>query len=171
MDPKDNKGGEVIVKKEGEVVPAPVVVEEKSLLQQKDDEIAQLTTERNNYRTAALARKGKLPADSEFLGDDFDAFVDEKIKSALVDNEITRKQAEKDAEYARVMKENSELRLAAQNRPGGAMGGSGGGSTVEVKDNVFSAAQIDALTQKAKRLGADPVQFIEKAKQNLARRA
>ncbi len=53
-----------------------------------------------------------------------------------------------------------------KNRPGDSIGGEGG-TIVEVKDNVFSAAQLDALRKKAIALKADPEKFIEKAKANL----
>ena len=166
MDPKDKKEEVVIEQKPAEAQPQA----EPDILVQKDAEIAKLTEERDNYRAAALARKGKLAADSEFLGEDFDEFVDNKIKTVLADQEIARRNAEKDAELAKIRKENAEMRLALQNRPGGSMGGVGGGSNLEVKDNVFSPQQIEALTAKAKRLGADPVKFIENAKNNIARR-
>lgn len=166
MDPKDKKEEVVIEQKPAEVQPQG----EPDILAQKEAEIAKLVEERDNYRTAALARKGKLAADSEFLGEDFDEFVDNKIKTVLADQEIARRNAEKDAELARIKKENAELRLAASNRPNASMGGIGGGSSVEVKDNVFSPQQIEVLTAKAKRIGADPVKFIESAKMNIARR-
>lgn len=171
MDPKDIKGGEpVIDPKPAEVVPP--VVDENDIIAQKDAEIARLIVERDNYKNAALARKGKLPADSEVFSDEnFEAFMEDKIKSVLADKELAKKEQEREAEVNRLRRENSELRLAAQNRPGASMSGSGSGSSVEVKDNVFTQGQIEELTKKAKRLGADPVKFIEAAKQNLARRA
>lgn len=162
MEPTEKKVEEVIIENK---------VEEKDLLTLKDEEILKLREERDNYKAAALQRKGRLPADSEVLGEDFDLFVEEKVKTILADKEISRREQEKTDEIRRMQKENAELRLAFQNRPGGSMGGSGSGSSVEVKDNVFSSAQIDELTKRAKRIGADPVKFIESAKGNLTRKS
>lgn len=139
-------------------------------IEEKDREIAKLKEERDNYRTVALTRKGKLPADSVVLGDDFDAFLDEKVKSVIADKEILRKEQERTDEIRRITKENSELRLALKNRPEGGIGGDSGSGGVEVKDNVFSAAQIEALRQRAVRLKADPEKFIENAKKNFLAR-
>lgn len=143
---------------------------EIDIFAEKDAEIIKLREERDNYRNAALARKGKLPADSEILGDDFESFIEEKVKTVLADKELARRETEKENEITRIRKENSELRLAMQNRPNNSMGGSGGGSNVEVKDSVFSAAQITELTMRAQRLKIDPVKFIENTKANIARR-
>lgn len=139
----------------------------------KDQEIAKLREERDNYKNVALKRLGKLPGDAEFIGgadEKTGLTVEEQVKATLLEREIARAEAEKDAEAKRLARENAELKLALKNRPGGAIGGDNGSST-EVKDNVFSAAQIEALTAKAKRLNADPANFIAKAKENLARRA
>jgi hypothetical protein len=140
---------------------------------QKDAEIAKLVEERDNYKTVALKRLGKLPADSEFLGEggkEIQDLIDDKVKEALLDKELARKQQEKDDEIRRMTKENAELRLALKNQPGKPLGGDGGNST-EVKDNVFSPEQLAELTKKAKAINADPEKFIESAKKKvLARR-
>lgn len=138
----------------------------------KDDEIAQLKEERNNYKNVALKRLGKLDGDAEFLGADKDSgmTVEEIVKTTLLQREIDSKEKDREAENRRLVKENTELKLSLKNRPGDSIGSSSGGSTTEVKDNVFSEAQLVVLREKAKSLGADPEKFIEKAKQNLLAR-
>lgn len=150
-------------------ITAEVTTEEVDVLTEKDEEIARLRKERDNYKAAALSRKGKLPADNEFFGEDFDEFVDSKVKSVLADQEIARREREKEDEIRRIKRENAELRLAAQNRPGATTGGDSG-SSVEVKDNTFTEEQLAHLRRTAERLKADPEKFIENAKKNLKSR-
>lgn len=142
------------------------------LLALKDAEIAKLTEDRDNYKNVALKRLGKLPGDADFAAgtDGTELSVAEQVRIALMDNEINKAQTDKQREMDRVVKENSELRLALRNRPGEGPGSSGG-STVETKDNVFSPAQIETLRARAERLKADPEKFIEAAKKNLAAKA
>lgn len=155
-------------KKEIVVAPEPVV----DPIAEKDAEIAKLREERDNYKTVALKRLGKLPADSEFLADESKESgltVEEQVRKILLEKEISRKEAEKDTEIRKIAKENSELRLALKNRPNAGIGGDSGSSS-EVKDNVFSDAQLADLRNRATRLKADPEKFIEAAKKNLQKK-
>lgn len=157
-------------KKEVVVDEAIAPIKEVDQLLVKDEEIAQLKEERDNYKQVALKRLGKLPADSEFLGEngsDINSLIEEKVKIALIDKEIARKEQEKEIKLRQLSKENSELRLALKNRPGDSIGGDSGNGGIEVKDNVFSNEQLKALEMKALRLKADPQKFIENAKKNL----
>lgn len=140
----------------------------------KDAELAKLTEERDNYKKVALKRLGKLEGDADFMAGDKESglTVEEQVKAALLDREIAKIQSDKDQENLRLARENAELKLALKNRPSGSTsGGSGSGTSTEVKDNVFSEAQLQTLRERAKRLGADEATFIENAKKNLAARA
>ena len=140
-------------------------------LKAKDDEIAKLREERDNYKNVALARKGKLSADDDFFKKEgVEEFIEDRVKTILADKELNKAQIERDNELRRIVKENNELRLAIKNRPGSSIGGETGGGSVEVKDNVFSAEQLRALEEKAKRLKADPQKFIDNAKRNFLNR-
>ena len=157
---------EEIVLGEGE----PVVVVDTAVdpLKERDEKIAKLTEEKDNYKHVALKRLGKLPGDSEFVaGADANTglTVEETVRKALLDQEIAKVIADKEEIARKAIKENGELRLALKNRPQSSIGGEGG-TIVEVKDTVFTAEQLDTLTKKAIALKADPVKFIEKAKQN-----
>jgi len=135
------------------------------------EENKKLSEERDNYKAVALKRLGKLPGDAEFLDGDNDSglSVAEQVRIELLNREIAKNKEAEQAEVRRITKENAELRLALKNRPGSSIGGDSG-SSVDVKDNVFSPAQITALTEKAKRLKADPTTFIENAKRNFLSR-
>jgi hypothetical protein len=157
-------GGEVIV--EPVVVVEPVVEtlpDESVRITQKDEEIAKLKEDLENYRKVALKRLGKLPGDAEFL-------TGQTESGLTVQEEVTKALLE-DKEIKRIAKENAELKLALKNRPGAGVGGDGGGGGAEVKDNTFSASQITELRAMATRLGADPEKFIAQAKINLQRRS
>lgn len=158
-------------KKVVEPVIEPVITEEViDPLEAKDAEIARLSEERDNYKKVALARKGKLAEDDSFFAKEgIDEFIEDKVKNILADKELNKIQAERDNQLKQIIKENNELRLALKNRPGTSLGGDSG-SSVEVKDNVFSSEQLKALEQRALSLKADPQKFIEKARQNLLNR-
>lgn len=138
---------------------------EPSALEKLEEEKVKLMEERDNYKAVALKRLGKLPGDAEFLGDK-DLTVAEQVKLILLDKEIDSKEKAERDEKAKLIRENSELKLALKNRPGGSIGGEGG-TIVDVKDNVFSEAQLAELRKKALALKADPEKFIERAKANL----
>jgi len=144
----------------------------EAIIAEKDAKFNKVIEERDNYKAVALKRLGKLPGDADFLNSDVEGLsVAEQVKLALLDREVEKAQKEKDEENRKLVRENSELRLALKNRPGASLGSGEGTSGPEVKDNVFSASQIDELTKRATRLKADPVKFIEQAKKNfLARR-
>lgn len=163
----DSKKGAVA---EAAVVVPPVV--EADAITAKDAEISRLTVELGNYKTVALKRLGKLPGDAELIGVDPKSglTVEEQVRKTLLENEVSRIEQEKGSEVRRLSKENAELKLALKNRPGGSTVGGDSGSSSSVKDNVFSEAQIAILTEKAVRLKADPVKFIEQAKKNFLRR-
>ena len=161
---------------EGEEVTSNTTTPEKTV--EKDEltlireKLAKTEQERDNYKNVALKRKGKLPNDDAYFGneDDEELTIDERIRLAVLDREVEiQRQAEKDAQE-KLIRENAELRLALKNRPSNSIGGSGSGETASVKDNVFSEAQLQELTVRANRIGADPEEFIKRAKQNLAQR-
>ena len=156
--------------KKGDVI-EEVAVEAVDPIAEKDARILKLEEERDNYKAVALKRLGKLPGDSEFLGgnENGELSVAEQVRLALLDKEIESANRLKEEEVKRIQKENSELKLALKNRPGGSIGGESG-SGVEVKDNVFSSEQLVVLKQKAQKLGVDPEKFIAKAKLNLSAR-
>lgn len=164
MNPEENKSVEEVP-----VIEQPV---EKTELELALERAKKAEEERDNYKAVALKRLGKLPGDAEFLDKDGNGelSVAEQVRLALLDREVEKARAEEVVAREKLIKENSELRLALKNRPGSSIGGNGGGSSVETKDNIFSEAQLQALRAKAQRLKADPEKFIQQAKDNLLRR-
>lgn len=161
-----------------EEIEAKRVADEQAAAQAETDALTvlqaenlRLTEERDNYKNVALKRLGKLPGDAAFLDKDGDGemSVAEQVRIEILNREIDKNKVAEAVEIERIKKENSELKLAIKNRPGSSIGGNGGGS-LEVKDNVFSAQQLEVLTARAIRNKADPVKFIQAAKDNLAKR-
>ena len=152
---------------------ARLAAEAENPLTKLQEENARLSEERDNYKAVALKRLGKLSGDAEFLGieKDGELSVAEQVRLALLDREIQKNKEAEQAEVKRMTKENAELRLALKNRPGSSIGGGSSGASTEVKDNVFSAAQLETLRTRALRLKADPEKFIEAAKTNLLKRS
>lgn len=162
MNPDENK----VV---GDVSQEPVL--EKDELTVALEKLAKAEEERDNYKTVALKRLGKLPGDAEFLNKDGsgELSVAEQIRLELLNREVEKAQEETKKANEKLIKENAELRLAIKNRPGSSIGGDTGSTSV-VKDNVFTEQQLAALRAKALRLKADPEAFIQKAKENLLKR-
>ena len=139
-----------------------------------NERLSKVEAERDNYKKVALKRLGKLPGDADFLeGADpkTGLTVEEQVTKALLDNEYKRVTGEKDDLIKKQSKELSELRLALKNRPDSvSIAGGSSSEGLSVKDNVLTDAQIASLTANAIRLKADPEKFIERFKQNLAKR-
>lgn len=148
-----------------------VIAPEVNPIDELQAKLKKTEEERDNYKKVALVRKGKLPGDADFFSEENQAelSVAEQVRIALLDREAEQIKQQEKTEVTKLVRENSELKLALKNRPNSSMGGGGSGSSVEVKDGVFSQAQLDDLTKRAERLKTDPVKFIENAKKNLMR--
>jgi hypothetical protein len=162
----DEKAAEVVTT----VVETVVEKDELTLTQEK---LAKAEEDRDNYKAVALKRLGKLPGDAEFLDKDGNGelSVAEQVRLALLDREVEQARKEEKVATDKLIRENSELKIALKNQPGTSLGGSGSGTSTEVKDNVFSEAQLVVLRARAAILKADPETFIASAKANfLAKR-
>jgi hypothetical protein len=163
-----------------EEIEAKRVADEKALadeisnseLTKLQEKLAKAEEDRDNYKTVALKRLGKLPGDADFANkdDSTELSVAEQVRLALLDREVEEVRKAEKAENARLIRENSELRLAAKNRPGSSGQGGDSGSSTEVKDNVFSESQIVTMKARAIKLKIDPETYINNAKKNLMSR-
>ena len=138
----------------------------EALLEEKDEEIAKITDDRDNYKQGMLVAKGK--ADPEVYGQedelDINTLVKREVKEALFDAELTQKQKEKDEILKQALRENREMKLSLQNKDtiSNAPAGAGNEETAPVTDNFLSDNQIRELKTK----GWDDKK-IEKYKKNL----
>lgn len=163
MTPEEIEAGRIATE---EALSEEIANSELTKLQEK---LAKAEEDRDNYRKVALQRKGKLPADDEYFKDENELSVAEQVRIALQDSEIENIRKQEQQEKQRLIRENSELRLAIKNKPGSSIG-SGGGNDLEVKDNVFNEKQLEELRKRAIRLNVDPEKFIENTKRNLSNR-
>lgn len=158
----DETGAAVVV-----VEPAIVVIDP---IAEKDKIIGKLQEDLANYKNVALKRLGKLPGDADFVAgvdEKTGLTVEETVRRTLIEDQIIKTEGERNAEVTKILRENSELKLALKNQPGSGQGGSGSSTGPEVKDNVFSEAQLADLRARAERIKADPEKFIAKAKENI----
>lgn len=141
-------------------------VDYEALLAEKDKELSQVRTEKDNYRKGMLKAKGKLPEeDDNSSEEDLDAKIDRKVQERLLQTREAQVQSEKDALVLSLAKKNKELTLALKNR-GQINTSSGQGSNQERPegkvDNVLSNDQLASLKAK----GWDDKK-IEELKKNL----
>ena len=87
----------------------------EAVLLDKDQRIARLTTDRDNYRTGMLKYKKLSEADPDDKSLDEER-VKQMIREEMINSEIGKEQAEKDAIIAVIAKENKELKKAIQNK-------------------------------------------------------
>ena len=155
----EEKGAETVI---------PAVVVEKDALTLTQEKLAKAETDRDNYKAVALKRLGKLPGDAEFLdkGEGGELSVAEQVRLALLDREVEEARKEEKVATEKLIRRNAELELALKNQPGSSLGGSGSGSDPEVKDNMFSEAQLAFFRERAEKLKEDPEKFIERMKAN-----
>ena len=143
----------------------------ESPLTKLQEKLAKAEEDRDNYKAVALKRLGKLPGDEDFGKDkDTELSVSEQVRLALLDREVEEVRKAEKEQLSKVLRENSELKLAFKNRPGSSIGGDSGASS-EVKDNVFSIDQLSELKKRAERLKVDPEKFIANAKINFQNRS
>jgi hypothetical protein len=130
-------------------------VDYEAILKQKDDELARVRTEKDNYRKGLLKAKGKLPDDYQSDTDDVEEDLNAKVSRLVQEQLLTTKeaqiQAEKDSLITNLARKNKELNLALKNRANVTSTSAQGSNEdkPEVKnDNFFSADQINSLKAK-----------------------
>lgn len=141
-------------------------------LKAKDDRIAKLQSERDNYRSMGLKYK-------KAAGQDGDVAIDEEkirqiaqqaAQDEILGSELAWANAEKDEFIRKMAKENTELRATVANKaqisnmPGGASQ-----PNDKVTVEKLASDQKAELEAKARELGVDPAKFIAKAVENLAK--
>lgn len=150
----ETKDESAVTSSETVVTPTTTEVDYEALLKQKDDELAQVRTEKDNYRKGLLKAKGKIPVDYQADTDepeDAESMTRRIVQETLLSSKESQLQAEKDQALKAVLKRNKELEIALKNREQ-INSSSGDGSNQEKpegkKDNYFSNDQISALRAK-----------------------
>ena len=130
-------------------------------LQAKDEEIARLARERDNYRKGMLKAKGKQKDYYDDDEPDLEEKIDRIVAEKILSKEEDKVRAERDQMVQRLAIENAELRKAVANRTqvNVATGTGSSAEAPEVKNEFFSQEQLEDLKAK----GLDP----EKVKENL----
>lgn len=159
------------VEAKAEPAVTPQEVDFEAVIKAKDDEIAKVQTERDNYRKGLLKAKGKLPEEED--ADMPPAQKNEELIRRMVSEQMlaTREaqlKSEKDATLASALKRMKELEIALKNR-GQVSTVSASGSNQEngtVTKSYFSAEQAAELKKKG-----FTDEMVKKAEENARKRA
>lgn len=135
-------------------------------LKAKDEYILKIQQERDNYRKMGLKYKATaesvetVPLDEERLR--------QIAREELMNSELVRAQAEKDEFIRKIAKENTEMKIAIQNKAQvSSMPGGSSQSSDTVTIEKLAPEQKAELEAKARELGVDASRFIADAVKNL----
>lgn len=111
-----------------------------------------LTRDRDNYRTATLALKGKTEAEDLDLTDPVQAaaFVQKQIQEGLSQNRASQVEEDLKTYAKKLARDNKELALALANKQGFVSAGQGAGESAasETKREYFSKEQLADLKKR-----------------------
>ena len=136
----------------------------EAMLKAKDDKIAILARDRDNYRAGMLKyKKGQESEESEQDTSE-EGRIKQMIREEMLNSEIGKEQAEKDAIIMTIAKENKELKIAMANKA--QMSTLPGGSSQpqdEIKGNELTEEQKAYFDNLSKAIGVkvDPKKFLE----------
>jgi len=115
-----------------------------AVLEAKDQELAKVRAEKDNYKRGLLKAKGKVEEEDD--SEDIDAKIDRKVNERLLDSKEAQLIQEKENLLKQALKRNKELETALKNRSQISPTGAGSHQeTQAVSDNVISAEQIKNL--------------------------
>ncbi len=150
-----------------ETIASQQEVDYEAVLKQKDEELAQVAKEKENYRKAYL--KGASNKPEELVGtstpEELESLVDRKVQEKFLLTREAQLQAEKDATISALAKRTKELEIALKNRSqitSTSAQGSNQDKTEVKTDSYFSPEQLDHFKKQGK---SD--EWIEKAKKNM----
>lgn len=133
------------------------------------EENARLTRDRDNYRMAALALKGKKEIEDLDLSDPVQAqaFIQKQIEDRLLQEKQDRAAASVTEYTQKLARENKELKLALASKSvvNGVSSGGGGADNSSVKTGFFSPEQKLALESRWKAQGFKETSFPAMLKQ------
>ncbi len=121
-----------------------------------------------NLRVGILKAKGKLPTDEEDNLDpkQLDVLVEQKVKEALLSQELEKARTYESSEVSRLAKRTKELELALKNRPHVSPTAVGSHSEGPIVSGSYSKEEQDMFKAK----GWDDKK-IQAYKKNLARKS
>jgi len=148
-------------------------VDYEALLKQKNEELAQVAKEKENYRKAYLKNVKPEEKESDSSSpEDMEAFIERKVQEKFLATKEAQLQAEKDLAITGLARRNKELEVALKNR-GQITSTSAGGSNLdkpEVNTNpYFSNEQIQAF--KAKGWSDEKIEMAKKNMQKITQGA
>jgi hypothetical protein len=133
----------------------------EAMLKAKDDRIAILARDRDNYRAGMLKYKKESEQEIDSSEDDR---IKQMIREEMLNSELAKEQAEKDAIIQTIAKENRELKIAMANKaqisnlPGGSSQ-----TQEESKGEELTNDQKAYFDKLSREIGVkvDPKKFLE----------
>lgn len=138
------------------------------MLQDKDEQIKKLADDRDNYRKGMLKyKKEGAPKDDNPQPLEEDR-IKQIVQETLLNTDLAKAQAEKDALIKKMAIENSELKTAIANKAQiSNMPGGSGQPENDIKLESLTPEMKADLIERAKQAGADPEKFIKSFMDNL----
>ena len=147
---------------------APMTEDPEAIINALLEENAKLTRDRNNYRDATLAMKGKKDLEDLDLSspEQLQAYIDKSLESRLLQEKQVSKEQELSSYAKELARKNKELSLALASRPAisGIAGGGGGSEHPNPENKFFSPAQENALKARWRQAGIPESKYDEMLK-------
>jgi hypothetical protein len=117
-------------------------VDYEKVLADKDAEIAKLTSDRDNYRTATLSMKGKLPVDDNGnpTAEAVEQLIERKVEEKYLEGTLAKANQEKDEIIRRQSAELKEVKVALASRPSVISASAGGSQPQDIPATEFWTA-------------------------------
>jgi hypothetical protein len=171
-DQEELKTEDKVETKSEETTEAPAVdeVDYEALLKEKDEKIAKITADKDNYRKMALKyKKGEEEVEPELSDEEKLRAI---VKEELFNSDLAQAQREKDDLLAKLVRENKELKIANKNSVKSNLSPGGVGYDSSKKDeekSEFSPQKIAQLKRRAVERGIDPEYYVKIARKNVGK--
>jgi len=139
----------------------------EAILADKDSKISRLAADRDNYRTGMLKYK-KLAEENPDDASLTQESVKQMIKEEMVNSELFKEQAEKDAIIQTIARENKELKIAMANKSQISNLPGGGSQSPDIQVEGLTEEQKAHFDKISKEIGVkiDPAKFLENWKKS-----
>ncbi len=136
-------------------------------LKAKDEKIAKLAIDKENYRIGMLKYKRELEADPDNKDLD-EQRVKQMIQEAMIESELGRELADKNALVEKIAKENSEMKIALANKSQISNMPGGSSSSPDITVEGLTDEQKAHFDKISKEIGVpiDPKKFLENWKKS-----
>lgn len=146
---------------------AAATEDQLAILKEKDEKIAKLSQDRDNYRAGMLKYKKEAEQDPENKELEEDK-IRQIFKEELLNTDLAKALKEKDEYVQRIARENSELKIAMANKSQISNMPGGSSQSQDVKVEELTDEQKAHFERISKEIGVkiDPKKFLENWKKS-----